>query len=134
VLAATLPVSVASAQIGTLVKLTRVVMLGPVVIILGLLHKTSRPGQQPKLLVPWFVLGFVVMGVARSANILPPWLPGQMRIVATVLTVLSMAALGLAVDARSLIRVGGRVTAAVVGALAVLLGLSIALVSALAIR
>jgi uncharacterized integral membrane protein (TIGR00698 family) len=129
VLAATLSVSVASAQIGTLVKLTRVVMLGPVVIILGLLHKGSKLGL--RRLVPWFVIGFLAMGIARTAGLLPSWLPAPLRTVATALTVLSMAALGLAVDARALVRVGGRVTASVVGALAVLLAMSIGLVLAL---
>jgi uncharacterized integral membrane protein (TIGR00698 family) len=132
VLAATLPISVASAQIGTLVKLTRVLMLGPVVIVLGLLHRGQRPGLAR--LVPWFVVGFVLMGIARTAGLLPPWLPVPLRTIATALTVLSMAALGLAVDARSLVRVGGRVTASVVGALAILLTMSLFLVRALTIR
>ncbi len=134
VLAATLPISVASAQIGTVVKLTRVLMLGPVVIILGLLHQGGRGSTSVKRFVPWFLIGFVVMAVARSAQLLPAWLPAPLRTAATGLTVLSMAALGLAVDARSLVRVGGRVTASVVSALAILLALSLTLVTALAIR
>ncbi len=126
VLAATLPVSVASAQIGTIVKLTRVLMLGPVVIALSL----ARGGRQTGLhrMIPWFVIGFVLMGVARTIGLLPPWLPTPLRTVATLLTVLSMAALGLAVDVRALLHVGGRVTAAVIGALGILLGLSLLLV------
>lgn len=126
VLAATLPVSVASAQIGTIVKLTRVLMLGPVVIVLSLARGGPKPGLHR--MVPWFVVGFVLMAVARTIGALPPWLPTPLRTVATMLTVLAMAALGLAVDVRSLVRVGGRVTASVVGALGILLGLSLVLV------
>ncbi|HXB25414.1 MAG TPA: ATP-dependent 6-phosphofructokinase [Gemmatimonadaceae bacterium] len=126
VLAATLPVSAASAQIGTIVKLTRVLMLGPVVIALSLARGGKRPGMHR--LVPWFVVGFVLMGVARTAGLLPAWLPVPLRTVATMLTVLSMAALGLAVDVRALARVGGRVIASVIAALAILLGSSLVLV------
>jgi uncharacterized integral membrane protein (TIGR00698 family) len=126
VLAATLPVSVASAQIGTIVKLTRVLMLGPVVIALSLTRRGRKPGIHR--LIPWFVIGFVLMAVARSTGLLPSWLPVPLRTVATMLTVLSMAALGLAVDVRALMKVGVRVTASVAGALAILLGLSLALV------
>jgi uncharacterized integral membrane protein (TIGR00698 family) len=136
VLAATLPISVASAQIGTLVKLTRVLMLGPVVIVLAFLHGGSTAEKKPGIrrMVPWFIIGFVLMGVARTAGVLPAWLPVPLRTAATALTVLSMAALGLAVDMKSLVRVGGRVTASVVGALVILLTLSLTLLHALAIR
>lgn len=42
VLAATFPVSVESGQIGTLVKLARVMLLGPVVAIFALLHRGEQ--------------------------------------------------------------------------------------------
>jgi uncharacterized integral membrane protein (TIGR00698 family) len=157
VLAATLPVSVASAQVGTLVKLTRVLMLGPVVIILAFLHNDVRSERHigsamfgtadrcadasPRSkglgfgrMVPWFIVGFLLMGIARTVGLLPAWLPVPLRTAATALTVLSMAALGLAVDARSLVRVGARVTASVIGALAILLALSLTLLHTLAIH
>src|SRR5262249_27431129 len=119
-----------SAQIGTIVKLTRVLMLGPVVIVLSLARGGRQGGRRPGLhrLIPWFVIGFVLMGVARTAGLLPAWLPVPLRAVATMLTVLSMAALGLAVDVRALARVGGRVVASVVVALVILLGSSLILV------
>jgi uncharacterized membrane protein YadS len=52
---------------------------------------------------------------------------------AGVLTVLSMAALGLGVDVRVLARVGGRVTLAVIASLAVLIVLSLTLIRVLGI-
>ena len=44
VLAATFPVSVVSGQVGTLVKLVRVLLLGPVVVGLSMLHRRSAHG------------------------------------------------------------------------------------------
>ncbi len=52
---------------------------------------------------------------------------------AGLLTVVSMAALGLGVDVRVLARVGGRVTLAVTGSLVVLLLVSLSLIWALGI-
>ena len=53
---------------------------------------------------------------------------GPITTAATLLTVLSMAALGLGVDLRVISKVGGKVTAAVTLSLAVLVGLSILVV------
>jgi uncharacterized integral membrane protein (TIGR00698 family) len=131
VLAATLPVSAISAQVGTLVKLVRVLMLGPVVLGLSLAQHRAVPGTaRPTLgrLVPWFIVGFVLAAVARTTGVVPASLVGPVRLVATDLTVLAMAALGLAVDVRALARVGHRVTAAVCGSLAVIVVASVLLV------
>ena len=56
-----------------------------------------------------------------------------MRQVAGFLTIMSMAALGLGVDVRVLARMGGRVTLAVTGSLAVLLAISLILIRVLGI-
>jgi uncharacterized integral membrane protein (TIGR00698 family) len=130
VLAATLSVSATSAQVGTLVKLVRVLMLGPVVLGLSLAQHRTGATAGPRLsrLVPWFITGFVLAAVARTTGIVPATLAVPLRQVATELTVLSMAALGLAVDVRALARVGGRVTAAVCGSLAIIVVVSVVMV------
>src|SRR3954462_9295360 len=133
VLAATVPVSTVSAQLGTLVKLVRVLMLGPVVVLLSLLRarlNVSGAAQRPGLmyLVPWFIIGFLLLAAARSMGLVPAsWLL-PIIVAAKLLTVVSMAALGLGVDVRVVGRVGGRVTLAVVISLVVLIAISIALI------
>lgn len=63
--------------------------------------------------VPWFIVGFLVLASLRSCDVLPAdWATPLLKI-ATLLTVVSMAALGLGVDIRVIGRVGGRVTSAV---------------------
>lgn len=138
VLAATVPVSAVSAQLGTLVKLVRVLMLGPVVVLLSLFRSrlgVSGPAPRPGLLhlVPWFIIGFLVLATARSLGLIPGALLGPILISAKALTVISMAALGLGVDLRVVGRVGGRVTVAVVVSLLVLMAISIALIRLLRI-
>ncbi|MBP1181342.1 putative sulfate exporter family transporter [Methylobacterium sp. PvR107] len=143
VLAATVPVSLLSTQIGTLVKLVRVLMLGPVVVAFSLIAPRlpraagappapSRPGLTK--LVPWFILGFLALATLRSSGLVPDAAVKPLTQLAGVLTVLSMAALGLGVDVRILARVGGRVTLAVTASLAVLVLLSLALIRGLGIE
>jgi uncharacterized membrane protein YadS len=130
-------VSVVSGQVATVVKLARVLMLGPVVVALSLRQRGSAPAtEQPRgvSLVPWFVVGFVLLAVARSVALLPEIAISASRVSAQWLTIAAMAALGLSVDFASVRRVGARVAIAAVGSLLALLGMVIALISALGIR
>lgn len=135
VLAATAPVSAVSLQMGTLVKLLRVLMLGPVVLVLSLLESragkgSAGAGRLPmRHMLPWFILGFVALGMLRSAGLIPAELAAHASTAASFLTVLSMAALGLGVDVRAVARAGVRVTATVILSL-----LSLGAISLLALR
>jgi uncharacterized membrane protein YadS len=83
----------------------------------------------PFKLVPWFIIGFLVLAALRSFEIVPDVVVTPVSRIAAVLTVVSMAALGLGVDVRVLSNVGGRVTVAVTLSLMLLLAMSIGLVS-----
>ena len=125
VLAATFPVSATAGQIASLVKLTRVLLLGPVVALLAILFRerdetTGGSSVTVKKLVPWFVIGFGVTVTLRSLGIVPGWFADGAQESSRVLTAVAMAGLGLSVDVRSVRETGGRV-AAVVLVLTVLL-------------
>ncbi|WP_158671284.1 YeiH family protein [Bradyrhizobium guangdongense] len=134
VLAATVPAGLVSTQIGTLVKLMRVLMLGPIVVGLSLCASRwqrggrSRSGVGFLRLVPWFIIGFLVLAALRSLNTVPATVVGTLTAITGFLTVVSMAALGLGVDVRVLANVGGRVSAAVTLSLTLLLAISIGLI------
>jgi uncharacterized integral membrane protein (TIGR00698 family) len=134
VLAATGAAPLASAHIGTLVKLVRVLMLGPVVLALSLLGR-AQGGRRPPLaqMVPWFIVGFLSLMALRSLDLLPAWVLAPAHRVASFLTILSMAALGLGVDARAVLRAGGRVAAVVVLSLLALGGISLGLIRLLSL-
>ncbi|KAB7782723.1 YeiH family protein [Methylorubrum populi] len=137
VLAATVPAGLVATQIGTVVKLVRVLMLGPVVVGLSLLaprfgETVAGPNPAGRLrlfkLVPWFILGFLVLAACRSLGLVPDPAIAPITRVAGILTVVSMAALGLGVDLRVIGRVGSRVTAAVTLSLVLLLLVSLGLI------
>ena len=130
VLAATLPIGALSNQVGTVIKLVRVLMLGPVVLGLSLLARDLRADprldranrRSPDLheLVPWFITGFLVVLIVRSLGLIPQSVLPTITHVAAILTTISMAALGLGVDVRVVAKSGMRVTLAVTVSLIIL--------------
>jgi uncharacterized membrane protein YadS len=78
--------------------------------------------------VPWFIIGFVLLAVARSVGLIPASVADPLREVSRVLTVVAMAALGLGVDIRVVSRVGRPVALAIIGSLLVLIVLSLTLI------
>ena len=151
VLAATAPIGTLAVHVGTVVKLVRVLMLGPVVLLLSLLTRRLRDaadeaapgvtaGDRPApgrlalhKLVPWFILGFLALMGLRSAGLMPHAALAPTAAVAGWLTVISMAALGLGTDVRVVARAGARVTAAVTGSLLVLGAISFGLIRLLGV-
>ena len=135
VLAATAPVSLLSVQLGTLVKLVRVLMLGPVIVVLAVLFgnkdASARPGFSQ--IVPWFIIGFLLMMALRSCNVIPDAILPAIRMISTILTIISMAALGLGVDIRSVAKAGGAVTTTVILSLISLCAISLALIYTLGV-
>ena len=129
VLAAASAGGTVAVQIGTLVKLVRVLMLGPLVLTLSVLAgRRSSARLRFNKLVPWFILGFLVLVAVRSAGVVPDVVVTGAGWGATVLTVVAMAALGLGTDLRVVARSGARVSAVVVASLLLLGVLSYGLI------
>jgi uncharacterized integral membrane protein (TIGR00698 family) len=139
VLAAAFAVSPLSGQVATVVKLARVLMLGPVVVLLALSRRRAERGSAGAeggttralaigRIVPWFVVGFIILATLRSTGVVPDPAATASKSVAGWLMIAAMAALGLAVDVGSVRRVGARVATAIGGSLVILIALSIALI------
>lgn len=150
VLAAAFPVSALSGQVGTLVKLVRVLMLGPVVVFFSLRHRAARgatldpgaargarpaaPALRVARLVPWFIVGFLALATLRSLGLVPAGAIAPARTLSTWLTVIAMAALGLGCDLKAIARAGRSIVLTVSGSLLLLGVLSVSLIRVLQIR
>jgi uncharacterized integral membrane protein (TIGR00698 family) len=140
VLAATAPVGLLSMQTGTLVKLIRVMMLAPVIFMIGVVSErrdgatTSGRRMEWGKLAPWFIIGFVALMTLRSTGFIPDRMLAPLENTASILTIISMAALGLSVDMRTIMHSGGRVLAAGTLSLVVLASISLLLLHLLGIR
>ena len=139
VLAATVPIGLVATHVGTLVKLIRVLMLGPVVLAASLMRGRFSEADVPipsfrlSRLVSWFIVGFLMLAGARSAGLIPEAAARPVTLVSASLTVVAMAALGLGVDLRVIGRAGGRVTTAVTVSLTVLFAIGLLLIRVLKI-
>jgi uncharacterized integral membrane protein (TIGR00698 family) len=143
VLAATFPVGLLATQIGTLVKLMRVLMLGPIVFLvsLGASHWDAGRDARRRVrsfplarLIPWFILVFLLLAGIRSAGLVPPMLLGPVIEASALLTIVAMAALGLCVDFRDLRRAGLGVMSTALVAILLLGAISVALIHVLDVR
>lgn len=92
-----------SGQMGTIVKLTRVMLLAPAVIALGALRQDERvvradaagtPGAR-RVAVPWFVVGFVAMTGMASLGIVPEGVKAAVKSLDLALMAVALAAMGL---------------------------------------
>lgn len=138
VLAAAFPISELSGEIATTVKLGRVMLLGPIVLIVGVVMSTLGASAERTRLrwstaLPWFVIGFFILAVARNVGLVPMAVADALKTVGVWLTILAMAGLGLGVRLAVVKTVGPRVAVAVVISLALMLGLTLTLIRLLGI-
>jgi uncharacterized integral membrane protein (TIGR00698 family) len=135
VIAAAAPLGATAVQFGTVVKLVRVLMLGPVVVMLSLLHRQEDGSVRTQsLLVPWFIFAFLGLAGLRSAGLFSDAAAGMAGECATVLTILAMAALGLGVDLRAIRAAGLRASATVILSLTLLCAGALAVIQLLSLR
>jgi len=118
----------------TIVKLMRVAMLLPVVLILTLKTaerlKTAEPGDTATTatskvaLVPGFLVAFIVLTALNGFNLVPPVVSSAMTDVSKWLLVVAVAALGMKTNARDLVAVG-RSALVLIAAETLFLGLAV---------
>jgi uncharacterized integral membrane protein (TIGR00698 family) len=108
-------------EIGTMVKLARVMLLAPVVFALSMKSRIAAVGASGKTVkppVPWFVIGFVTLVGFNSLIAIPADARRAIVALTTFLLTVALAAMGLETDILKLYAKGIR--PAVLGALAFL--------------
>jgi uncharacterized integral membrane protein (TIGR00698 family) len=112
-------------EFGTIAKLSRVMLLAPVVIALGLIAERNASKNNPaagasstRPPMPWFVLGFVALVGINSMIAIPAEAKVWVAMATTFLLSVALAAMGLETDIRKLAAKGLR--PALLGALAFL--------------
>ncbi|MDN5292724.1 MAG: hypothetical protein PWQ31_29 [Eubacteriales bacterium] len=110
VVAAAQPAGTAAVQMAVLVKLGRVALLAPAVLVIGFFyHRTQNPGAKysfRNLPFPCFILGFLGVSIINTAGILPPRATSLLLNLSVLFLTMAMAALGLNVNISSLHRLG----------------------------
>lgn len=89
---------------GTIVKLTRVLMLAPVVLLLAFFwdRRAGKGASRRKGTMPWFALGFLLMVGVNSLLPVSTELRAHAADITTFLLAMALAAMGLETDIRKL--------------------------------
>ncbi|WP_053219989.1 YeiH family protein [Virgibacillus senegalensis] len=113
-------------DIAVVTKLTRVLMLVPVALFLGV--KFSKEKNEPGKsafsfsIVPWFILGFLAMSGIKTLGIVSPAVADSLVSLAYLLIGMAMAGVGLNVDFKTFRTTGTRsFTAGLIGSIALAL-------------
>jgi uncharacterized integral membrane protein (TIGR00698 family) len=91
----------------TIIKLLRVAMLLPVILVAGYVtRKQSAPDATRPPLLPWFVIGFVLLMLINSANVLPLPVVAAGEIVSRWCLITSIAAIGIKTRLGEIVKLG----------------------------
>lgn len=97
-------------DMAVIVKLTRVALLVPVAIIIGIFYRKMERGQEKEpfslSIIPWFILGFLAMSAINSLGIVPSNVAQAFVNIAYILIGMAMAGLGLNVDIKTFKQLG----------------------------
>ena len=88
------------ANSAVIVKMTRVIMIAPMLIVLGLYlsytaKKEGGEGADVKLVIPWFAVYFIGVAAFNSFHLVPQNIVDNINIIDTFLLTMAMTALGM---------------------------------------
>ena len=106
VVAASFVIGNEAGLIATQVKLLRVLMLGPLILMVGLFYKKDNTdvfsNNKISTYIPWFVVGFILASIIGSVEIIPESLINIINNISKILFSISMAGIGLTVAFKDL--------------------------------
>ncbi len=111
-------VSDQTGEVATMVKLIRVAMLAPVVLVISVLlrrfaDEAETAGKRPPIL-PTFVIGFLIFATLNSLGLIPAMLVDAMSSLSRWALLVSIAAVGMKTSLKRILEVGGQAIAMIV--------------------
>lgn len=111
-------VNEATKDLATLFKIVRVILLVVVVFIFGNMKNKSNQcatnketcTSKKRIKVPWYVIGFFITCALFSLNIISPEVSHIAKVVSSKLEIIALAAIGLRVNIKDLIKQGKAVS------------------------
>lgn len=98
VVAAGAAVSPETADTAVIVKMTRVMMMAPLLLIMGYIlsrQDSKEGGSKATIVIPWFALMFIAVAGFNSLHLLPTTLVDKINVIDTFLLTMAMTALGM---------------------------------------
>ena len=103
VVAAGFSVNEGVGQSATIVKMGRILMLTPVILLLiYFIAKKSSAGQKASLQVPGFIMGFILFSILATTKLLPQFAVEGISTLSHYLLLIAMAAIGLKINFKTI--------------------------------
>lgn len=113
-------------ETAAIVKLTRVALLAPALAAVALIFPAEAGQKRARIELPWFVVGFLLLGAVNSFAPLPAVATGWAKIATQSLLLLAVTATGIRSPMQLLLSQGWRSAIPVAIATVVAFGLSLA--------
>jgi len=110
-------VSDEAGEVATLVKLIRVAMLAPVVLVISVLVRrnfASESDDKRPPILPFFVIGFLIFAVLNSIGLIPAVVVDFLSALSRWALLISIAAVGMKTSLKRILDVGGQAIALIV--------------------
>ena len=95
-------------EVAMLIKMIRILMLGPVLIVLSLLYKQKnrKVNNNSVFSIPLFIIGFFVLFIMTNYHLIPDSLLTYLKIISKYCLLFAMAAIGLNVSVKEIFKTG----------------------------
>ncbi|MDG1461424.1 MAG: putative sulfate exporter family transporter [Luminiphilus sp.] len=111
-------VSPATGDLGTFIKLLRVAMLVPVVLMIGIIFRdkaSAAVDREKSPAVPFFLIGFIVLFAVNSTGLIPGDVIQPVANLAPALLLVAIAALGIRTSMQEVMTIGLKPVLLIVG-------------------
>ncbi|MDQ3073250.1 MAG: YeiH family protein [Bacteroidota bacterium] len=110
VVAAGNAISAETADTAVIVKMTRVMLLVPLLIALGLYVSSRKKNklENTRIYIPWFAVGFILVAAFNSFNFIPKNIVQSINTFDTFLLTMAMTALGMETNLNKFRTTGGK--------------------------
>jgi len=138
VVAASSIVSDFSTKVATTVKLTRVLLLGPLVVLLGIIFRSNNENIEKdtekklkfnffsiKKYFPWFVIGFIFLTIFRSVGLINSNFGQGIFDFGKIIMAISMVAIGISVDLKEIVKLGPKVAITISSVMLVMISIGL---------
>ena len=98
-------------EIAVLIKMIRILMLGPILILVTFYYSISNYKISKKISfpIPFFIIGFIIFVIAVNYNLIPLFLVSIINTLSKYFLLFAMAAIGLNISLQSILRSGPKV-------------------------